>query len=181
MRPGDFTHRRPALRFVLFAVAAFLPALAAASSWSTKKEYFDYDDSLAEKWQESEVPVPTYPEERYLVPVPLPPDQRIKLYIDEKSVSRAPDRVLRLTLVVESPAGARSVFFEGVRCETRQYKTYAIGAQDTLQAVKQPLWQEIPRLPGNIFRHHLFRHYACDDTSSARTPRDFLERLKYGS
>ncbi|OGI46616.1 MAG: hypothetical protein A2637_05350 [Candidatus Muproteobacteria bacterium RIFCSPHIGHO2_01_FULL_65_16] len=139
-----------------------------------------FDPSRVEQWKESAVAIPPYPEERHLLAVPLPPSDTLKLHIDENSVSRAADRVARLTLVVETPSGARNVFYDGIRCETREYKTYAVGTSDrSLVAVNDPRWREIPRNEKNAFRYHLYRHYVCDGNSSARAPRELVEAIKY--
>jgi hypothetical protein len=138
-----------------------------------------FDPSLVEAWKEAEVTAPAYPADADLVPVALGPTDRLKLFVDTRSVSRAADRVLRMTLVVESPSGARSVFFDGFRCEHRQYKTYAIGAPDgRLVAVPNAKWQLIPRVAHHAFREFLRVHYVCVDSASARAPSDFLQRVQ---
>jgi len=142
-----------------------------------------FDASLVEQWKEVDVPVPAYPREDDLIAVALAPADTLKLYVDAGSVSRAADRVLRATLVVESPSGARSVFFDGIRCETRQYKTYAVGSPErTLVPLKRPMWEAIPRVAYNAFRMQLFKYYICDDVSSSALDREqFLKRLKNGA
>ena len=138
-----------------------------------------FDPSLVEAWKEADVTLPAYPADANLVPVPLGPTDRLKLFVDPGSVSRAADRVLRMTLVVESPSGARSVLFDGFRCEQRQYKTYAIGGSDgRLVAVANAQWQTIPRVAYHAFREFLRVHYVCDDSDSARAPSDFLQRVQ---
>jgi len=179
-------------RFTTFLFTRFVPvffvlaALGAASAAQAEKdrfgygpEKFDFDPTLVEQWKEAQVPPPAYPDDRDLLAVPLPPSDSVKAYLDAQSLSRALDRVGRYTLVVESPAGARSVFFEGIRCETREYKTYAIGADGALKPVKQPKWQPIPYLERNALRFTLYKHYVCDDASSARTPQELIPLLKY--
>jgi hypothetical protein len=138
-----------------------------------------FDPNLVETWKEAEVTAPAFPADADLVPVRLGPTDRLKLFVDARSVSRAADRVLRLTLVVESPSGARSVFYDGFRCEQREYKTYAIGGSDRrLVAVPNAQWQQIPRVAHHAFREFLRVHYVCDDSASARAPNDFLQRLQ---
>jgi hypothetical protein len=80
--------------------------------------------------------------------------------------------------VVESPSGARSVFYDGLRCETREYKTYAIGTpEQTFTPVKHAEWRPIPRPANNAFRYHLYHYYICDAHASARTPGDLVRLL----
>lgn len=143
----------------------------------------NFDPSRVQPWKEVDVVLPAYPHDTDLVAVAMAPSDRLKLFVDTKSVSVAEDGVMRLALVVESPSGVRNVFFDGIRCETRAYKTYAIGAAEkTWIPVKQPAWREIPPSLRNAFRFQLYKHYACDSyTSSALKPTDFVDRLRRGS
>ena len=176
------TDGRKALAYgLLIPVALFLPSgvALAAKDYFNNEPKFNFDPSLVQPWQEAEVPVPAYPRDADLIAVALGPTDTLKLYVDSTSVNLASDRVLSFTLVVESPSGARNVFFDGMRCETRQYRTYAVGSSDgRFVPVKNAHWQDIPRPSQNGFRFHLFRHYVCNEISSAVTPREFLDRLK---
>lgn len=165
----------------LFAVVSFLSfdTAVAAKDYFGNEPKFDFDPNLVQPWKEADVHAPVYPRDVDLVAVALGPTDTLKLYIDKKSVSLAGDRVLRFAFVVESSSGARNVFFDGMRCETRQYKTYAVGsAERKFVPVKDAQWRDIPRPSQNGFRFHLFQHYVCNDISSAVTPREFLDRLK---
>jgi len=158
--------------------AAIYPLHAQRDAYGTDKDYFDFDESQVEQWKESEPSLPPYPREENLIAVPLPPTDTLKIYIDRQSLSRGPDRVARFSLVVESPFGARSVFYDGLRCETREYKTYAIGNPDqAFTPVKNAAWRQIPRPAANTFRYHLYQHYICDAHASPRTPEDVARRL----
>jgi CNP1-like family len=166
-------------RLLLAAMLAVTIYLPAARSSGDEIKDFDFDPQYVEKWTESEIVIPAYPQDQDLIPVPLPPTATLKVYLDRRSLSRAPDRVARFSLVVESHSGTRSVFYEGLRCETRQYKTYAVGtANRTLEAVGHPRWRDIPRPEINDFRFQLYRHFVCDDHDSARAPDDLVRQLK---
>jgi hypothetical protein len=156
------------------------PSQAKQDRYADEPETFVYDESLEEKWKESDVIVPSYPRDSDLIPVTLAKSFTLKIYLDSKSLSQAADRVVRFSLIVESPSGARNVFYDGMRCETREYKTYAIGsAENRFEPVKDPQWQRIPMLEFNSFRHYLYRHYVCDDYSTARSPAALVRIIKY--
>jgi hypothetical protein len=158
--------------------AAIYPLHAKRDAYGMEKEYFDFDESQVEQWKESEIALPPYPRDENLLAVPLPATDTLKIYIDRASLSRGPDRVARFSLVVESPSGARSVFYDGLRCETREYKTYAIGsAEQAFTPVKNPVWRKIPRPAANAFRYHLYQHYICDAHASPRTPEEVARLL----
>lgn len=179
LRIGD---SRVSLSLLLAAILAFsIQPLCAKNDPFEQKESFDFDDSQVEKWKESKVTIPSYPNDHDLLPVSMPTSSTVKIYIDSKSISCALDRVARFTLVVESPSGARNVFYDGLRCETREYKTYAIGtANNILTPVKDPTWQRIPQPEFNAFRDYIYRSYVCDKHDSARTPEDLVRLIKYG-
>ncbi|OGI48858.1 MAG: hypothetical protein A2151_00360 [Candidatus Muproteobacteria bacterium RBG_16_65_34] len=174
-------HRPISLAFLLVPLIAFSAPLSAAKSpFDYEQRGSGYVERPEDIWKESEVAIPAYPEEGNLLPIPRQPGSTLKLYVDAGSVSRAPDRVLRFAFVVETPGGARNVFYDGVRCETGEYKTYAIGTSArVLQPVKDAKWRPIPDRGSNAFRLRLFRDYVCDESGSARPVRDFIERIKY--
>jgi len=168
---------------VLVATALLMAAHAAHAKrdqYGEEVQEFPFDESLVEKWQESKTVIPSYPDDKDLVAVPAGETDTLKIYLDHKSLSRAPDRVARFTLVVQSRSGARSVFYDGLRCETRQYKTYAIGTTDrAFTPAANPQWRDIPRPEINAFRYRLYSRFVCDENSSARTPDEILRLLEH--
>lgn len=167
-------------RLLLFMVlSAVMPPLhAKQDQFGGGPDYYDFDESLVEKWKESEVTLPSYPKDGDLLAVSLPPADTLKIYIDRQSLSRGADRVVRFSLVVESPSGARNVFYDGIRCETREYKTYAIGNPDrAFTPVKEATWRRISQPAINAFRYYLYRHYICDTHSTGRAPEELVRLL----
>ena len=161
------------LSFVFLSCSAY----AKRDVFGDEPNEFAFDEKYAEKWKESEITLPSYPDDRDLLPVPVNRNDTLKIYIDGKSISLAQDRVARFSLIVESGSGARSVFYDGYRCETRQYKTYAIGTgQHVWTPTVNPSWQAIPRPEINAFRDNLYRRHVCDENKSARAPTE-LRRL----
>lgn len=150
---------------------------------ATADETFDYDpkfDSTAvEKWRESEVSLPRYPADDDLVNVPLSAaTETFRFYIDRQSLSLGDDRVVRLTAVIESPRGARNVFYDGIRCDTREYKTYAFGASERhWRPNRVAPWQFITAQGQHGFRYQLYRYYVCDGNDQPRAPAAVLTAL----
>lgn len=140
---------------------------------------FNYDPSQEKTWQEEGLALPAFPDDSLLVSVPMPASDTIKVRVDKNSLVSGADGVLRFTLVIETPGGARSVFFDGIRCSTREYKTYAVGTLDRrFQPVRNAAWQFITHVPLNGYRHVLYKQYACTAHDSARRPHEFLDALK---
>jgi hypothetical protein len=173
--------RRRGLFPVLLLAVALLAAQAAGANppdFGYGPYKFNYDPSQKEVWREEEPALPAYPEDAQLQHVPMPAFDAIKVYVDKTSVTRGKDDVLRFTLVVETSSGTRNVFYEGIRCSTREYKTYAIGTHDRrLHKLAGAAWQFIAQIPHNGYRYEFYAQYACDTHKSARHPREFLESL----
>ncbi len=170
---------RPLLLTTLLLFIAS-PAQAKQDQYDSAPDTLTYDESLEEKWKESQVILPSYPKDSDLIPVSLAKSFTLKIYLDSKSLSRAKDRVVRFSLIVESPSGARNVFHDGMRCETREYKTYAIGTtENRFEPVKDSQWQRIPMLEFNSFRDYLYRHYVCDSYSNPRSVSELVQIIKY--
>ncbi len=181
-------HASLALRSIALAILAFslfAPPDASAAGYKPRESALEgfekFDESKAEKWKELESALPAWPEDAHLIRARMPVTYTLKVYIDEKSVSRLADGIARFTLVVESPSGVRNVFFEGYHCETREYKTYATGTPDkTFEPVKKPKWERVQYYDVNAFRFQLLRHHVCDPDalSTALRPQDLVRRLK---
>lgn len=158
-------------------------SLLAASDDGNALKGWAYDPTLTEQWKESPTVLPEPPPATSrLLAVPMGPTDTLKLYVDPPSLSRLKDGVARLTLVVVSPGGARNVFHDGFRCETKESKTYAIGKPDgTWMPVKDPEWQKVPFYPSNAFRDTLMRHYLCSRQGGARKPDEILREIRFPS
>jgi len=187
---GSTPERRRSNRFAqrlhgvatLFFLAGLVvgPAgIPAEANESAYERFMRSHESPEGEWKELAASLPAYPDDRDLIPVPMQPADTLKVFLDKKSLSRIDDYVGRYTVVVMSPSGARNVYFEGIRCETKEYKTYALGADGAFQPFKPSAWQAIPYFERNAFRFMLYKHYICDDgTSSARIPSDVVRSLQ---
>lgn len=160
---------------VLFVAMWYGTAASAADSFDYDPKF---DPNAVTQWREGGVTLPAYPEERDLVSVPLSPVDTFRLYLDRNSLALGGDRVLRVTAVLESPTGARNVFYDGFRCETREYKTYALGSsarQWRQQAAAQ--WRFIVPQGHHDFRFQLYKQHLCDSTNTALAPAAILRGL----
>ncbi len=112
--------KRRAARAVLTLVAGIAGlACVAPGAWSQTTEQ---DERPA--WVESETPLPTVLRTTDLIPVTIP-GSSLRFGIDPQSVSVGEDGVIRYVVVATSASGAVNAMQEGVRCLTREVKTYA--------------------------------------------------------
>ena len=144
---------------------------------------FSYDDSHDKPWQEDVTKLPPLPDDADLLaarvdtlPAPL------QAYIGASSLSADPkDRVLRYWLVIKSPQGAYNATFEGLRCESGEYKVYAYGnprRKPPVQAAPQPAWKPVGiRQPGN-YRPEMMLTLLCNESKRPRLVSEILATLR---
>jgi hypothetical protein len=133
-----------------------LPAYAQWAGW-------DYDnDREIKPWSELQAKVPPYPKDEDLLRFDAGSATAHRFFVDPGSISIGEDGVVRYILVVRTSGGAKNVTFEGMRCETREQKTYAIGHSDGSWArARNPQWRRVEYREVN--RHHgvLYREFFC--------------------
>ncbi len=179
-RPTGTTAR--ALALALFSAAA-LGATAAHAQGSLFESEFNENQK---EWKEIEAKIPAYPVDANLLPFEGGGASPHRFFIDAKSLSIGEDGVVRYTLVVKAAGGATNVTYEGIRCDTREQKYYALGhASGNWARARNPQWRRIEYQDVN--RHHgvLFADYLCMGTGSNRVPvrnvAEAVQRLKYGT
>lgn len=126
----------------------------------------DEFDAVEKEWVEGRYEIPPLPEEKEWTPVQidaLPVNQHA--YLHMKSLQRSDkDLVVRYWLLLRSDGGGYSAAYEGTRCATEEYITYAWGRekrQPQVRKVKQPRWKPIGiRKQGN-YREELTRGIFC--------------------
>ena len=166
----DTCHRHPLLAAVLAA------ALCVPAAWSEASPYrdillneeseFDYDESQDKVWEETEVGMPDlYDKDDLEEAVITQVQEGFSVLVDKKRLSIGQDGVLRYWLVLRSEQGAVNAYYEGLRCSTSEYKTYAyvVGRKKDRRVEPMPnaRWQELKRVRGPNFRWELMRDYFC--------------------
>jgi hypothetical protein len=155
---------------------------------------FDSEDkgSLAEqdnpyvegkKWAETDIKIPPYPDDSDLMDLEVDrPDDGFTYYIDEKSLSVSDkDYVVRYTMVIQSRRGTRNVFYEGIRCNTREYKTYAFGAgKGKLRPRRKPEWKPVTETGYTRFRAHMMQYYFCE-WRLPKQRKTIVDKIKYAT
>ena len=162
--------------------AAFALAMLSASAQAQSRGSDAEDDHEKETWQEIQAPIPAYPKPENLVHLPAGKSASHRFYIDTTSLALGDDGVMRYTSVVKTSGGATNVTFEGMRCETRQHKLYALGRSDgTWVRARDPQWKNIQFR--ELAPHHyvLFREYFCPARTLPTRPQQAAEALKRGS
>lgn len=135
----------------------------------------------SEPWKEGKAALPSYPREEDLLQVSVDDaDAGRTYYLDAKSLSVGADGVTRYTVVIVSRTGAKNVLFEGIRCDTREYKTYAYGALDnTLRALPEARWAPISGRGATVYRQQFYGYYLCSPQRSPWNPEQVIQRVKH--
>lgn len=115
-----------------------------------------------EMWRENEVALPSYPQDENLQSFVISGPTENTFYIDTRSLNVGTDGVVRYAVVVRSKNGVDNVSYQGIRCETREWKGYAYGtAERSWSAARDPQWQRIVWLRTNAVQYALYREYLC--------------------
>jgi hypothetical protein len=123
---------------------------------STRSSIFEQRERLPEQ------EFPPAPVDADLRPVTLRNLTDNKVELDGKALAVTPDAIVRYTLVVTSPQGARNVSYEGIRCDPAEWKTFALGRSDgTWATPSQSEWQAVEERGYNAIRFTLAKDYFC--------------------
>lgn len=159
----------------VLALAATTQVHAQWSGWEA-----DFDEE-SKGWKEIQAKIPPYPKAENLIVVEAGSETPHKFYVDAASVSDGEDGVVRYTTVIKAAGGATNVAFEGMRCETREGKLYALGHADgTWVRARNPKWQRI--LLRDLKPHHyvLYREYFCPSPARPTPAKLAVEALRQG-
>jgi hypothetical protein len=161
-------------------VAALLSGLllsAAAAALGLR----DYDDPDAPKWEEEAMQLPAFPQEASLREFYVSATTTHRYYVDATTLSAGKDGVVRYALVVRTSGGATNISYEGMRCQTREYKIYATGSRDgSWVPARRSEWRPVENKPTN--RHHaaLAREYFCPGGTAILSADEGREALRLG-
>ena len=156
----------------LFLLLLPLTAHAALSLFGAKPEE-------EKQWIENESALPAFPASHNLIPFEVSPVTRNKHYVDVTSISVAKDDVVRYTVIVEAPSGAKNISFEGMRCDTGERRIYAYGHADgTWSPAKNTSWQEINFISSFSYQKVLYEEFFCPPGNYAKTAAEAVMNLR---
>lgn len=158
-----------------------LALLAASAGFCHAQSTFDEEfDDENKPWQEIAIQLPAPPAAANLLPFEVSGNATQSFAIDAKSLTLGSDGVIRYTLVATSPAGARNVSYEGIRCASFERKLYAFGHPDGhWSRSRNDQWQRIVRNAANRQHAVLFKDYFCDGLTVAGNAEQMLERIRH--
>lgn len=154
------------LALVCFAIGALPVAVAQPA--------FDEPE-----WAETQVPPPPAFDMRKLVAVDVP-GSALAYGVDPASIQISKkDGIVRYVMVATSTSGARNVMYEGLRCSTGEFKTYArYSPEGEWKPVSDAQWKSVF---GNMPSRHALRFAkagACEGATAVTTVEVLVSRLK---
>jgi len=130
-------------------------------------------------WEENLASLPAYPKDENLLPFRVSSATNNKFMIDSASITVGTDKVVRYTVVIESPRGARTVNYEGLRCETMERKIYGFGQADGKWTEnKRAAWDSIKLRSLLSYHKALFEDIFCDVGIAVWSPEEAVRKLK---
>lgn len=162
---------------LMTSASAFAVSLSGQDPVPLNKYY-----SEPAEWRELPVELPAAPRSEDLIEFYVGPNTANRFFIDGSTLNVGNDGVVRYVLVVKAAGGATNVTFEGIRCQTGEYKLYASGRADGSWAPSRIAdWRPIENKPVN--RHHaaLSRDLFCSTGIPIASPdegRNALRRSK---
>jgi hypothetical protein len=153
--------------------------LCAATGWAqtTRLETTDKD------WQEADVPAPPAFDQARLVPFVVSANSALRYGIDPTTVSIGSDGVIRYVVVATSTSGALNVLYEGLRCASREAKTYARWNPEHpghWVVAERPEWRPLAGPAASRIASTLARGGFCEGGMAKGTPESMLRELRYG-
>jgi hypothetical protein len=175
----------PGIRSTTFLLLAiFLGACASSEPPSESSRRANDPVSTAKPkkpWSEFNSPLPPYPQAENLAEFQIAGTSSFKFFADLTSVRVDTDGVVRYTVIARSGSGTENVSFEGIHCESQEYKIYAFGSIDgTWMPPRNPKWQRIANTSKNNFRNSLHHYYLCPKGLTRKNAHDTVVVLKRG-
>ena len=133
------------------------------------------------EWTENKVDtLPPLPSQQDLIPFEVSQNTPLHFAIDGRSLSVGSDNVIRYTVVITSPTGARNVNYEGIRCDNYEWKLYAgLNADhDGWDRTVANDWTRIEN--GNLNAYHaaLYQDYFCESKVPTGKAKAIVEHMR---
>lgn len=132
------------------------------------------------EWKETEVPAPPAFDVKKLVVFDVPTSRSLVYGIDPATVNVSKtDSLVRYVVVATSASGVRNVMYEGLRCSTGEFKTYARYSSDgKWSPVSNSEWRSVFDNMPSKHPLHLAKAGACDAAAPVGSVTELVSKLK---
>jgi hypothetical protein len=178
--------KRFALAAVCAAAASSVLLAACSSSGPTNKDdsAFVYLFDRQGNWKENKLEgLPPLPQaDAKLLPFDVSNNTPLRFAVDPASLTVGSDGVVRYTVVITSPSGARNVNYEGIRCDNYEWRLYAsldADHNDWDQTVAND-WSRIENGSLNAYHASLYQDYFCANKMPVAKAQVIVDNIRYG-
>ena len=134
--------------------------LLVAGCSSRPAEQSDWErDNRKSAPAEVQVELPAYPVPARLIEFEKSAYADFRYFIDPETLSVDKDGVVRYVLVARSLSGVENVTYEGLRCETAEYRFYAFGRADGTWSRSRSAWRSLQQ--SQPLQRVLYADYFC--------------------
>ncbi len=143
---------------------------------------FKYLLDMPSNWTENKVDtLPPLPQPADLLPFDVSQNTPLHFLIDPKSLTVGSDGVVRYTVVITSPSGARNVNYEGIRCDNYTWRLYAgLNADhDGWDRTVENDWARIENGALNAYRAALYQDFFCANRLPAGSAATIVTNIRY--
>jgi hypothetical protein len=157
-----------------------LLACAATAALADPAQPNDFEEPEVVPWKESDYSLPPFPKEENLVEFSVAATPTAKFYVDKTAIGTGTaDNVVRYIMVVKTEGGATNISYEGIRCDSNEYRIYAVGTREGAWARSRVSeWRRF-RLY-NAQQKSLANNYFCPNFDPIRTVEEGLDALRRG-
>lgn len=134
------------------------------------------------KWKEKNAVIPPFPNADDLLKVEIDKaDAPFNIFLDSKNLTASSNAgIIRYSVVIESDSGAKNVMYEGIRCLTGEFRTYAYGTyENKFVKASSSEWRPIANKTSMPHRYNFYLHYMCNEYQSSNSVPDILRKVKY--
>lgn len=131
-------------------------------------------------WKETEVPPPPAFDTSRLVTFDVAASSALVYGVDPATIQiSTKDGLIRYVMVASNESGARNVLYEGIRCTTGEFKTYArYSAEGKWIAATDPQWKSMYDNAPSKHPLRLAKAGFCDNAAAAQSVSSVVNKLK---
>lgn len=141
----------------------------------------DVEDPTPVDWKEDDFAFPRMPQEENLLEFYVNATSAAKYYIDWTSlITGTPDMVVRYVVVTKTAGGARTISFEGVRCDTSEARLYAtLNSTGQWSNARNSEWRKVSK-DRAVHQYALTYLYFCPDFTPIKTRKEGRNAVENG-
>ena len=130
-------------------------------------------------WKESDSPPPPSFDSARLIPIAMPSYVSLRFGIDPQTLAITPDGIIRYVMVASNASGSINAMYEGLRCASREVKTYArYNSSREWSVVTNPQWKELNSALPSKHALALAQQGACEGFTPTGSAAAIINALK---